>query len=236
MTDLNFLKLFVDMHTSNSKVLKHSQRINKINKRLNEIINEFEKMESEKEALEKKIKNLKNEQYLFEKNVSEFESKISACQNVLLKLKTTREVEAKQKEIDHLNEQKNLEEDKILDAMENIENSSLELEELTKYNKEKLSVLRGEATTFKEKLNNEKEMLQTDEERLKELLKNLESYPKELNTYWDMEKRFKDTTMVKVYKNSCDGCHQTLSPQVLQIVRKGVQLITCNHCGRYLFE
>ena len=41
--------------------------------------------------------------------------------------------------------------------------------------------------------------------------------------------------MVPVEKSCCGGCHMTLPPSVVHDARRGLNITTCNYCGRMLY-
>jgi len=236
MSELKFLEMFIKMHEANASVIKFKVREKKILERINQIENEFHLMENEILGIEEKLKKMAREQFNYEKDVKEFDEKISQNQKALLNLTTQREVEAKEKEIEHYSGLKNDTEDKILQLMEDSEAGLKEQKERTKFHRERYNLFKKELSELEEKKRVVEGEIGSAENGLKELLIKLDTHPNELRDYREKEEKYKENAVVKVFRDSCEGCHQMLSPQILQVVHKGVSLVTCPVCGRYLFE
>jgi len=236
MIDANFLNLFIEMHTANSDAITSQTRSKKCDEKISGIKSEIQKMKDEKTALEDKIKAHEKEQRDSEKEILGLEDNIKRCNTMMLKLRTSKEVDAKQKEIDHNQEQINELEDKILQAMEDIDQAKLNIKKLDKHVEKRGGVLNTELAEFSERKKKEDGITLKAKDTLEQTQIKLKANEKELKEYWEKEKKFRQNTMVKINQNACGGCYQTLSPQVLQMTGKGIQLVTCPECGRYLYE
>jgi uncharacterized protein len=40
--------------------------------------------------------------------------------------------------------------------------------------------------------------------------------------------------MVAIRKRACGACHKSVPPQIIQEIRKGDKVYTCDNCGRML--
>jgi len=55
-----------------------------------------------------------------------------------------------------------------------------------------------------------------------------------LATYERVKKGRGNTVMVTIRKRACGACHKSVPPQIIQEIRKGEKVFTCDNCGRIL--
>lgn len=165
--------------------------------------------ESLVEDLKKKIKALDARQSQIKK-VEEF--------NALTQEMTATERERVQVEqkISALSETKQTEEElflKIEESLKNSEESSLSLEQEIRSS---ISLINQEGSLLKE----ERDALATNVD------------PDTLRIYERLLKNKKDRVVVPIENRTCSGCHIALTAQHENIVRKGENIVFCEHCSR----
>ena len=189
-------------------------------------------MTERQEAQDAKLEKIKKERRQLEKDVQDFEAKMSASRTKLAEVKTNHEYTAALKEIDTLKADIDAKEERLLVLMDEGET----FEPLHDEEVKKLSAERAEIEAEKKVLLDKQSALEATVEKLAAekpaLLKQLgDSMQKK---YERLLKRHGDAAVVPVREEHCGGCGTQLPPQVAVEVRKNNQLLTCQSCGRLL--
>ncbi len=170
---------------------------------------------------------------------SELEGSIAQASLALEKLKTqmttiktNREYDAISTEIDHKKQEIQQMEDELLTVMAELEDLDAKIEdvqsrseEIAKINDEQLKAIQSEMDSVGTKI-------KIKENERKNILVRLDSLV--VSTY-ERIKRGKGSVVVAVRKRACSGCFKALPPQLVQEIRRGERLITCDSCGRILY-
>lgn len=164
-------------------------------------------VESDKEALEKYSKQMKV-------------------------IKTNKEYDALIAEIDQKKQNISDNEDEVLKLMgtieestENIEGLDTKLKEVRENNQTHLDNLRTEMASLDAKIAEKKLIRQ-------ELTKSLDR--KALTVYERIRKGKGGMAVVPLRKRACGGCFKQIPPQLVQQIRRGDRIYTCDSCGRIL--
>ncbi len=199
--------------------------------------------EAEKQKLEQKktkLKELRDELKSVEverKNLEiDLESKqinVAKYESQLFQIKTNKEYNALQKEIDGLKADNSLIEDKILELLERIDtiNNDIAREKET---------LKTEEDAFLEFRKRYEAQLEQLKEELSEFNKKREDAvlliePKTLAVYERILKNKDGLALVKVEDGACQGCFMSLPPQTINDLRMGERLVACENCTRLLY-
>lgn len=198
----------------------------------------IENLNAEIKSVEDEYANTKQqkEERLLDKKrleitIEETTSALASLKDRMTTIKTNREYDALSREIDHKKEELNRAEDELLAVMTELE----ELEEklvtvesdrgdIVKVNDEQLQAIQSEMDSVGTKI-------KIKESERKNILVRLE--PPVVATY-ERIKRGKGSAVVAVRKRACSGCFKALPPQLVQEIRRGERLITCDSCGRIL--
>ncbi len=178
----------------------------------------------------KKEENLLDKKRL-EVDIDEATEALSKLKSQMTTIKTNREYDALRREIDHKKEEVSRMEDELLTVMSELEELEEKLitterdrVEVTRTNGEQLKAIQAEmdsvGTKIKIKENERKNILV----RLDRLV---------VATYERIQ-RGKGSAVVALRKRACSGCFKALPPQLVQEIRRGERLITCDSCGRIL--
>jgi predicted nucleic acid-binding Zn-ribbon protein len=146
-------------------------------------------------------------------------------------IKTNREYDALSREIDHKKEELSRAEDELLAVMGELEeleqklvSSERDRGDIQKSNDEQLQAIQSEMDSVGTKI-------KIKENERKNILVRLEA---PVVAAYERIKRGKGSAVVAVRKRACSGCFKALPPQLVQEIRRGEQLITCDSCGRIL--
>jgi len=220
---------------------------------LQEIDEQLGELDRSKVYLPEIIENINDEMSKFEKELSENQGKYTEAQiqlkqfeldieadkeslekyqNQMKVIKTNKEYDALIAEIDGKKQKISDNEDEILRLMGVIDESSEKIEELKvklvgarKNNQAHLENLRGELNSLESKIKDKKQLRQ-------HLAKSLDR--KALTVYERIRKGKGGMAVVPLRKKACGGCFKKIPPQMVQQIRRGDRIYTCDSCGRIL--
>lgn len=179
-----------------------------------------------------RLTEAKLEQKNIEMEVHATKDALEKYQKQMLTIKTNKEYDALVKEIDESKETIASGEDKILMLMGEIEELTAKVEEyetkcddLKKNNTSQLDTLQTQIDSVEEK-----RKIKEDER------KNIQvRIPKNIMVVYERIRRGRGgMAVVSVKKRACGACFKQLEPQLVQEIKKGERLITCDSCGRIL--
>ncbi len=167
-----------------------------------------------------------------ELRVKDKTSELERLKSQMMQVKTNKEYDAISREIDHARNEINSAEEDILQAMETIdtltnevEAKKKELEEITQANTEQLNTIKNEIDSVGDKI----KIKQGERENV------LVRLDKPLVSVYERVRRGKGAgAVVAVKHRACSGCFKNLPPQLVQEIRRGERVITCDSCGRIL--
>jgi len=201
---------------------------------------EIERLKKQVQALEEeiaqgkaKLAELEKERKQGELDLEMAQDKLKQYQEQLYKIKTNREYDAIQAEIDAQKSRISEFEENIL----NIMTTSEELTETLQERREELENLRAENVPHWEQL--EKELLSI-EDRMAVEQDSRKNITVRLNkaalaSYERIRSGKNGLAIVAIRKRACGGCFTTLPPQKIQEIRTKSTILTCENCGRILY-
>lgn len=200
---------------------------------------DMEGVDAKLEEMEKAIQIIKGESTDLAKLRDEKENDLRAIgdqinkfQGQLYQVKTNREYESLQHEIDALKEKSSQVEDAILELLEKMEKLSATVVE----EESKLSEFRREADREKTELSTREEELSDRiaikyDER-KRLVVNLDDSL--VARYDRIRERKAGLAVAAVQNGACGGCYRRIPPQEIQELKKMQRIIACEGCGRII--
>lgn len=203
---------------------------------LPEMINTLEKeVDDTKEALEASEKELKEQTILHNKldmELATLNQEMAKFQKQMLSIKTNKEYDALTNEIANRKVRISETEEEILkvltcidDLKEKIKEYKQKLEEVEKSNATQLVHLREELGSIEDKI----KIKEGDRKNI-----TVRINKKLLATYERVKKGRGDQVVVTIRKRACGACYKGIPPQMIQEIRKGEIIYTCDNCGRIL--
>lgn len=168
-----------------------------------------------------------------EKDLEAHEAQAEKMKSHLSQLKTNKEYQAHLFEIEVFNKKKGDIEEKILVAMEKIE-------ELQRAQQAAQDRVKANETTFAQ----ERQTLEEQERALSAELATIEAQYKEraahveaglLARYTKMKSSRKDQALAAIREGICTGCRLQIPPQLIAEVKRSQDLHTCPYCHRMLY-
>jgi predicted nucleic acid-binding Zn-ribbon protein len=222
-------------------------KLQEIDNTLDQLANSRVDLPGEIERLKKQVQDMKEEIAQGEAKLAELEKErrqgeldletaqdeLKKYQQQLYKIKTNREYDAIQVEID-------VQKSRIAEVEENILNimtTSEELTETLQERREELESRRAENVPRWEKLEKElfsiEDRMAMEQDRRKNVTVRLNEGV--LASYERIRSGKNGLAIVAIRKRACGGCFKTLPPQKIQEVRTTAKILTCENCGRILY-
>lgn len=203
---------------------------------LPEMINTLEKeTESTREALKTAEKELEEQTVLhgnLELELATLNTELTKYQKQMKEIKTNKEYDALTTEIANRKIKISANEEEILKVLSRID----ELKELIKQYQQKLEEVEKNNTTqlagLRQQLSSIQDKVKIKEGDRKNITVRIDK--KLLATYERVRKGRGNTVMVTIRKRACGSCHKSVPPQIIQEIRKGDKVFTCDNCGRIL--
>ena len=165
-------------------------------------------------------------------NLEGAQEKLKKHNEELYNVRTNREYDAVQMEIARTKEVIAELEETAIELMEKIEQSEKNVEQLRERAKQVKETNEKQIEELERSLSNINERIREIEKERELLTRRIpRSY---LSTYNRIRRGVPDA-VVPVRKRACGGCFNSLPPQVIQEIKRGDKLITCERCGRILY-
>jgi len=229
----NNLKQLIELQKIDSRLLSIEElrgdlpiTVENLSKDLENVKEKLEKNESRIEEISSNIKKQTNE-------IEDFSTKLKKLQDQLYLVKSNKEYDALNFEIDHLKESIAASENIILDLeqeKENIDEKNTnfrnEIDEASKLLNEKSTEL--ESTMSK----TEEEEAELNKTRIGVVDK---IDIKFISTYDRLRKAKDGLGIMNILSNACGACYTQLPRQTVIEVKQSVDVISCPNCSTYLF-
>ncbi len=185
-----------------------------------------------KEELENKIKSGKEDRRMFQTEIEASKDKLKQYDDQLYQVQTNKEYDAISLEIDTKKMEISELENKILQSLEEEEETKAIIAE----SEGEQSRLEEQLKEYKRELEEIIKQTKEEESRLsgkRELI--LGEIDKRILRQYERIRKAKDgLAVVPVRKGSCGGCFSSIPPQKIVEIREMQRLFTCEHCGRIL--
>lgn len=227
------IKKMSELQSIDSEIYNFKKELKEKPAYIQKIKEQFEDNKKKLKELEEKLKALLVGRKTKEVDLQAKEDEIVKANTQLFQLKTNKEYQAKITEIEHLEADKSIVEDKILLSFDEIDESNAKIE------KEK-SFLAEEEKKFLE----QKKEVDEDIKEIRDKLRVLESKRNQitpqidnahLRSYERILENRDGVAMVAVQGNSCGGCFMNVPPQVINEIKMHNKLIFCETCNRILY-
>lgn len=181
---------------------------------------------------EAKVEDIEKNRRQHERDLQAAQEQVKKYQGQLYSVKTNKEYDALQAEIQA---QKN--------RISELEDGILQLIDETETEQETLETIRGETESLIERFGEERTALQSrlsavDEDvaikmdERKRMAMRVENQV--LKVYDRIRRNLRGMTVVPIKKGACSGCFHVIPLQVVMQIRQGRRLVSCESCGRIL--
>lgn len=181
---------------------------------------------------ETKVADIERDRRQHERDLQAAQEQVKKYQGQLYSVKTNKEYDALQAEIQA---QKN--------RISGLEDAILQLISETETEQETLEIIRGETESLIERFSEERTALESrlsavDEDvavkmdERKRMAMRVENQV--LKVYDRIRRNLRGMTVVPLKKGACSGCFHVIPLQVIMQIRQGRKLVSCESCGRIL--
>jgi predicted nucleic acid-binding Zn-ribbon protein len=194
---------------------------------------EIEDAKSKLESASQQFNEAKVRQKNLELDLAAKEEELQRFQKQMMTIKTNKEYDALVAEIDAVKTVISQKETEFLETMDLISQLEKEVPDL----KEKLAQIEGNNTKqlkiLQEKIDSIGDKIAHKGAERKAVIS---SIPRPVIAVYERVRRGKGgTVVVTVRKRSCSACHNALTPQRVQEIRREDRIHTCDNCGRLLY-
>ena len=195
--------------------------------------NEMTTLESKNQNNQDRIKGIEKEMRHYESEIQDKSSKMEKYKDQLYLVKSNKEYDSLNNEIDHIKGEISESETNLMTRME----EKQELEEKIKLNFNKLETITESLSSNKDELQLAMAETQNEQTELEKNRNNLfkDIEPIKLNTYERIRKAREGVGMVSIIEKACGGCYSQLPPQTVIEIKKSVDIISCPGCSVMLF-
>ncbi|MCP4581695.1 MAG: hypothetical protein GY839_08735 [candidate division Zixibacteria bacterium] len=193
---------------------------------------EMDKLEVQLAENREAFQDAKKKQKQIELDIQSDKNELEKYQQHMKVIKTNKEYDALVTEIDTRKQNISDNEDEILKLMGIIDESTEKIAEFEKdlesakaNNASHLDNLRSEMTSLEAKISKKSD-------QRKSLTKTIDR--RALTVYERIRKGKGGLAVVPLRKRACGGCFKQIPPQMVQQIRRGDRLYTCDSCGRIL--
>jgi len=195
--------------------------------------NELQNARDQLQTKQQHTEELEKSRRTLEGDLEVIEEDLKKHQDRLYEVKTNKEYDALQLEIEALQTRKGEHETTILENIDTSEELKQKLgedethfQEIEKVRQERIDELMG-------KLNSVEKNVRGWKKKRSAIEPHVERRP--LSVYDRIRKVVKGgVAIVPVHKNACGGCYRQLAPQRMVEVRRGDSILRCENCGRII--
>ena len=193
----------------------------------------LEDLKTQQAAHLQEVETLKARRRDTETETAEMEEGIKKSRARLMEIKSNIEYKAMIKEIAFKEDQRDKQETRVLEIMEQMEAQKRALAEIEAQIQERQAALAQRETAVAAAVKQLQQRLVGLEEQRKKLRKGVP--PQLLKRYEFIRQRRNGTAISPVVEGVCFGCHMNILPQQFIDLQKGVEILQCPHCQRILY-
>jgi predicted nucleic acid-binding Zn-ribbon protein len=228
------LKQLIALQNADTCIRRLKAELDAIPERRAEIDKEFDQRAFEFKTAEAQRDAARERRAALETEVAETRQKAEHADRALMASTNEKEYTAAIREADAARKHASQLETQILEQMESVEGAEKRMAEL----EPEVAKLRQErderVAAFEQQVERERQELEDCGRERERLLAEL---PKPMAAMYDrISKRIRNGVAVAEAKNgACTACFMSLRPQVMSIVRRGDEIVTCDNCNRILY-
>ncbi len=228
------IKYLIQLQNLDSRIIKLEKEKEELPRKKEEEKIVYENFKNKIEGLNQELKELKVRQKEKEVDLESREGEIKKLQLQLYKVKDNKSYSLLQQEISSKKTDNSIIEEETLKLLDEID----EKEKEVKQGEEELAKIRQVMEKNLQRIN----------QRMAELDKKIDELKKErekmtpmidssiLAKYEKILRNKKDSiAIVSIKDGTCQGCFMTLPPQLINEVKMGTKIVTCENCSRILY-
>lgn len=181
---------------------------------------------------ETKVEDIEKDRRQYERDLEAAQEQVKKYQGQLFSVKTNKEYDALQAEIQAQKNRISELEDAILQLITEVETEQETLETIRGETESLIERFGEERTALKSRLSAVDEDVAVKMDERKRMALRVEN--RVLKVYDRIRRNLRGMTVVPLKKGACSGCFHVIPLQVIMQIRQGRRLISCESCGRIL--
>ncbi len=227
------IKNFINLQDCDSRIKEVRRKREECPARIKALENDLKLVETQANEELSKIDVCKRKRRQIEQDIEDIESRILKSKGKLANVKSNKEYAAALKEIDDLERQKSLSEDRVLELMEEIDVLERRCTEIELKRKASRKKLEKNQKAVQEELKDFERDLEKNEKKRKRIREQIDD---ELLKQYDYVIQHRGGIAVSpVVKGVCQTCHMGIPPQKFNELMKGKELMNCPNCMRIIY-
>lgn len=227
------MKLLIALQNCDRRIEETSKKRDECPIRMASLDNEVRKAEASMNELEEKLEAAKKERRQVERDIEDLEARKKKSQAKLSSVSTNKEYRAALKEIEELDRNRSLFEDKALELMEQVEQLEGEIGAAAKGLEELKKRTEADKRAIQQEMKNLDECL---DDLVKEREQLCAKVDRELLSRYNMLRERRGGLAVSpVISGVCQTCHMGIPPQKFNELIRGDSLMSCPNCQRIIY-
>jgi len=227
------MKLLIALQNCDRRIEETSKKRDECPIRMASLDNEVRKAEASMNELEEKLEAVKKERRQVERDIEDLEARKKKSQAKLSSVSTNKEYRAALKEIEELDRNRSLFEDKALELMEQVEQLEDEIGAAAKGLEELKKRTEADKRAIQQEMKNLDECL---DDLVKEREQLCAKVDRELLSRYNMLRERRGGLAVSpVISGVCQTCHMGIPPQKFNELIRGDSLMSCPNCQRIIY-
>lgn len=181
---------------------------------------------------ETKVEDIEKDRRQYERDLEAAQEQVKKYQGQLFSVKTNKEYDALQAEIQAQKNRISELEDAILQLITEVETEQETLETIRGETESLIERFGEERTALESRLSAVDEDVAVKMDERKRMALRVEN--RVLKVYDRIRRNLRGMTVVPLKKGACSGCFHVIPLQVIMQIRQGRRLISCESCGRIL--
>jgi hypothetical protein len=227
------LSKLIEVQESDKVIQEVTQELERLPEELKTEEAALEDLKAQQTAHLQEMENLKGQRRDTETETAQMEDGIKKSRARLMEIKSNIEYKAMIKEIAFKEDQRDKQETRVLEIMEQMEAQKRALGEVEEQIQKSQTALAQRSTAVAAAVKQLKQQLAGLEEQRKKLRKVVPAQL--LKRYEFIRQRRNGTAIAAVFDGVCFGCHMNILPQQFIDLQKGVEILQCPHCQRILY-
>lgn len=193
---------------------------------------EIEETETLYRNTEKELAESKVLQKSLELDLATKQTELKKLQEQMMAIKTNKEYDALISQIDSVKAVINEKETQLIEVIEKIEKMESDIKDFEKRASETKKRNDKELSSLQEKMDSVGTKIQIKESERNNIT--IRVPKRTISIYERVRKGRGGSVVVAVKKRACGACYKGLPPHLVQELKRGDQIITCDNCGRML--
>lgn len=226
--------LFVLISIAKVDAALHAARtgLNALPRQVDKIRKSLEVIEGRERESAEQVEEMAKERRALEQLVDDNAEKVKKYRIQLMEVKTNKEYTAMLHEIEHIENDTDAKEERLLVLMDELDQETDQSDSLLEDGKKQREGLNEEQSKLEERIKFLEAEVQRLESEKPKLLAELD--PHLTSKYKRILAKLHDYAVTNVVDETCQGCHTRIPPQLAVEVRRNERIIECEACGRIL--